>query len=102
MQDHHADGRDLIVTHLLDAIRQVRQDVAKVELWAEALGCFSQPVPDYNAEAANVWFPTEQATALKRPHRPHDAKRTHEATRPQETSVSFDEAERTRRLRAAS
>jgi hypothetical protein len=84
MQDHHANGRDLIVTHLLDAIRQVREDVAKVELWADALSGFSQPVPDYNLEGASVWYPAEQATALKRPR---------------EARASFDKVSQTGRMK---
>ena len=33
--------------HLHAAIDRVREDVAKVEFWADAMTGFSEPVPDY-------------------------------------------------------
>ena len=46
------------------AIERVREDVEKVEFWAEAVAEFSQPVPDYDPGKVNVWVPLEQATEL--------------------------------------
>jgi hypothetical protein len=40
-------AEDLIVHNLIEALDQLREDLDRVELWAAALGCFQQPVPDY-------------------------------------------------------
>ncbi len=50
--------------HLHAAIERVREDVEKVEFWADAVAEFTQPVPDYDPGKVNVWLPAEQATAL--------------------------------------
>jgi hypothetical protein len=60
------DVRDEMMRHLLDAIEQVRRDMAKVELWASALNGFSHPIPDYDPGEARIWTPREQADRLKR------------------------------------
>ncbi len=39
---------DRIVQHLREAVERLQDDVARVELWAGALGCFAKPVPDYD------------------------------------------------------
>jgi hypothetical protein len=36
-----------IVRNLQQAVERLQDDLARVELWAGALGCFSQPIPDY-------------------------------------------------------
>jgi len=59
-------GREELTRHLLKAIEQVRNDVAKVELWANALDGFSRPVPDYDMGKGRVWLPREQGGDLKR------------------------------------
>ena len=41
-------SRDQINDRLHDAIEGLRKDVTRVEVWATALGSFSQPVPDYS------------------------------------------------------
>jgi hypothetical protein len=64
MQMH--DGREEMIRHLLDAIEQVRRDMAKVELWADALNGFSRPVPGYDLDKGTVWLPREQGDTLKR------------------------------------
>ena len=38
---------DALARHLHAAIDRVREDVAKVEFWADAMTGFSEPVPDY-------------------------------------------------------
>ena len=40
-------AKDAIVTHLVESIERLHQDLDKVELWLGALGCFRMPVPDY-------------------------------------------------------
>jgi len=39
--------KDAILMHLFESIEQLHQDLDKVELWLGALGCFQNPVPDY-------------------------------------------------------
>src|SRR3954452_11825925 len=60
------DVRDEMIRHLLDAVEQVRRDMAKVELWASALNGFSRPIPEYDPGQVTVWMPREQADKLKR------------------------------------
>jgi hypothetical protein len=55
---------DALARHLLDAIERVREDMEKVEFWADAMTGFSEPVPDYEAEDGKVWLPPEQATTI--------------------------------------
>jgi len=45
------DGREEIHNRLHEAIEGLRKDVTRVEIWATALGSFSQPVPDYKPES---------------------------------------------------
>ncbi len=40
-------GRDEINQRLHDALEGLRKDVTRVEVWATALGSFSEPVPEY-------------------------------------------------------
>jgi hypothetical protein len=50
--------------HLHAAIERVREDVAKVEFWADAMTGFNQPVPNYEPSGVKVWLPSEQARRL--------------------------------------
>jgi hypothetical protein len=45
------DPQRLIEAKLREAIDTLRVDAARVELWAEALQGFAQPVPDYDLVA---------------------------------------------------
>jgi hypothetical protein len=36
-----------IVRNLQQAVERLHEDIARVELWADALGCFAKPIPDY-------------------------------------------------------
>jgi hypothetical protein len=38
---------DKIVRNLQEAVERLQDDIARVELWAGALGCFAKPIPDY-------------------------------------------------------
>jgi len=40
-------AEDTIVDNLLEALESLRTDLDRVELWAEALGCFQRPIPEY-------------------------------------------------------
>ena len=55
---------DALARHLHAAIERVREDVAKVEFWADAMTGFSEPVPDYESNDMKVWLPPEQATRI--------------------------------------
>jgi hypothetical protein len=57
--------REELTRHLLDAIEQVRTDVARVEMWASALDGFSRPVPEYDLDEGRVWLPREQGGDLQ-------------------------------------
>ena len=37
-----------IVRNLQEAVERLHEDTARVELWADALGCFTRPVPNYD------------------------------------------------------
>ena len=53
-----------VARNLRDAIDRVREDMAKVEFWADAIAGFSQPVPDYEPEDVSVWVPPEQGMRI--------------------------------------
>ena len=36
-----------IVRNLQQAVERLHDDIARVELWAGALGCFNRPIPEY-------------------------------------------------------
>jgi hypothetical protein len=55
---------DALARHLHAAIERVREDMEKVEFWADAMTSFSEPVPDYEADDVKVWVPPEQATRM--------------------------------------
>ena len=59
-----AVATDALARHLHAAIDRVREDVAKVEFWADAMTGFSEPVPDYESNDMKVWLPPEQATRI--------------------------------------
>ena len=43
-----------IVRNLQQAVERLHEDIARVELWADALGCFAEPVPDYDPAEGNL------------------------------------------------
>jgi hypothetical protein len=67
MNEKRAAG-GVMARHLHDAIDRVREDVAKVEFWADAMTGFAEPVPDYETKDAKVWVPPEQATRIAPPN----------------------------------
>jgi hypothetical protein len=40
-------GRAKVARNLENAIERLQEDLVRIEIWASALGCFSQPIPDY-------------------------------------------------------
>ena len=73
------DAAKTVARNLHEAIERVREDVARVEFWADAVAGFTQPVPDYKSDDVKVWLPREQAqsfgqkpegAAKKRPGKP--------------------------------
>jgi hypothetical protein len=40
-------GRDRIERNLHEAIARLEDDLTRIQIWASALGSFSQPIPDY-------------------------------------------------------
>jgi hypothetical protein len=55
---------DALARHLHAAIERVRDDMEKVEFWADAMTSFSEPVPEYKADEMTVWLPSEQAKKI--------------------------------------
>jgi hypothetical protein len=47
-------AKEKIVRNLQQAVERLHDDIARVELWTEALGCFAQPVPSYDPEQGNL------------------------------------------------
>jgi len=64
MSKKNGNAAKAVTRNLHAAIEQVREDVAKVEFWADAVTGFSQPVPEYQDSDVNIWLPTEQAKTL--------------------------------------
>ena len=58
------DAAKAVTRNLHAAIERVREDVAKVEFWADAVTGFTQPVPEYRPSDVNIWLPPEQAKNL--------------------------------------
>ena len=59
-----------IARHLQDAVAQLHEDIARVELWAGALGCFARPVPDYDVMNSKYLLPTPTAGSPRSKERP--------------------------------
>jgi hypothetical protein len=57
--DDKGDAAQMLSQHLHAAIERVREDVAKVEFWADAVAGFTQPVPTYDPGDVKVWLPSE-------------------------------------------
>jgi hypothetical protein len=43
-------SKEAIAQHLCDAVARLQKDIEQVELWAAALKCFAQPIPDYEPD----------------------------------------------------
>ena len=51
-----------IVRNLQQAVERLQEDIARVELWAGALGCFSEPIPEYDHGQTNFDLPPAKAS----------------------------------------
>ena len=62
-----------IVRNLQQAVERLQDDIARVELWAGALGCFTQPIPDYGHGQTRFDLPAadEQTDQLNFDISPH-------------------------------
>ena len=58
------EPREAMTRRLIEAIEQVRLDMARVELWADAVSGFSRPVPGYDPKKSTIWLPQDQAKEL--------------------------------------
>ena len=47
-------ARDMIARELHQAVERLHQDIARVEFWADALGGFAKPIPDYEASGSRL------------------------------------------------
>jgi hypothetical protein len=54
--DSREEARETMTRQLIDAIDQVRRDVAAVELRVYAFSGFVQPVPDYDPRKLTAWL----------------------------------------------
>ena len=54
-----------IVRNLQQAVERLHEDIARVELWAGALGCFAKPIPDYGYGQTKFDLPRVKQTGEK-------------------------------------
>ena len=57
-----------IVKNLQQAIERLQDDIARVELWAGALGCFTRPIPDYGHGQTRFDLPVGHARHQRPQH----------------------------------
>ncbi len=50
-------AENVIVRNLIEALEQLHEDLDRVELWTQALGCFQTAVPDYQPNDQYVLSP---------------------------------------------
>jgi hypothetical protein len=55
-----------IVRNLQQAVERLHDDLARVELWAGALGCFTKPIPDYGHGQTKFDLPTAKSKSPER------------------------------------
>ena len=55
-----------IVRNLQQAVERLQDDLARVELWAGALGCFTKPIPDYGHGQTQFDCPPQQTIPEQR------------------------------------
>ena len=55
-----------IVRNLQQAVQRLQDDLARVELWAGALGCFSKPIPGYDYGQTKFDLPAANARSSRR------------------------------------
>lgn len=60
----HAE--DVIVRNLIEALGRLNEDLDRMELWAVTLGCFRNPVPEYQPGDRHLLKPSKQPSPIKR------------------------------------
>jgi len=58
-----------IARHLQEAVSRLHEDIARVELWAGALGCFARPIPDYDTASNRYALPPQKTAPSRSPTR---------------------------------
>lgn len=56
---------ETIAKNLQQAIERLQDDIASVQIWASALGCFSKPIPDYEPGADFMLSQAKPGTAYE-------------------------------------
>jgi hypothetical protein len=54
-----------IARHLQEAVQRLHEDIARVELWAGALGCFARPIPEYDPDTSRFALPPQRSESSK-------------------------------------
>jgi hypothetical protein len=57
LQEHvmsAAAAQEMIARELQQAVERLHRDIERVEFWADALGNFSKPIPDYEASGSRL------------------------------------------------
>ena len=49
-----AGAQEMIARELQQAVELLHRDIERVEFWADALGNFSKPIPDYEASDSRL------------------------------------------------
>jgi hypothetical protein len=49
-----AGAQEMIARELQQAVERLHRDIERVEFWADALGNFSKPIPDYEASDSRL------------------------------------------------
>ena len=65
-------AREMIARELQGAVERLHQDIARVEFWADALGNFAQPIPDYEPSGSRLnqfFLPRGKSDAASRGRR---------------------------------
>ncbi len=47
-------AREMIARELQQAVERLHRDMERVEFWADALGNFAKPIPDYEASGSRL------------------------------------------------
>jgi hypothetical protein len=47
-------AREMIARELQQAVARLHEDIARVEFWADALGGFAKPIPDYEPSGSRL------------------------------------------------
>ena len=67
-----------IVQRLQEAVSRLHEDIARVELWAGALGCFTRPIPDYDPATSRYALPPQQTGKRGKNGKNNGKNRAHE------------------------